>query len=110
MKVSEIEENLNLTRLTGKKAEDKEITGCYIGDLLSLAMARVDEGCVWVTIQTNLNVAAVASLGDAACVIIADGFTADENMKNKAEEEGISVFTTEMTAYGVAKKLSLLGI
>jgi hypothetical protein len=44
-----------------KVAEKREIKGCYIGDLLSLAMAKVEEDNVWITIQTNLNIVAVAS-------------------------------------------------
>lgn len=110
MKVKELADKLLLTCATGNGGYENEISGCYIGDLLSLAMARVKEGTVWITIQTNINIAAVASLGDAACVIIADGFELDENTAKKAELEGITIFTTEMNAYETAKKLAELGI
>lgn len=110
MNVRELADKLQLVSATGEGGYGNEVTGCYIGDLLSLAMARVKEGTVWVTIQTNINIAAVASLGDAACVIIADGFEPDENTAKKAEVEGITIFSTEMSAYEIAKGLAESGI
>ena len=56
---------------------DREVSGGYAGDLLSWVMGRARAGCCWVTIMTNLNVPAVASLADVACVIIAE--SADRN-------------------------------
>lgn len=89
---------------------DKEISGCYIGDLMSLAMAKLQEGNVWVTIQTNVNVVAVSALTEAGCVIIADGFKPDEAALKKAEAENVIIFTTEKSAYETAKLLGALGI
>lgn len=110
MTVSEISEKLNLTVAAGADGISREISGCYIGDLLSLAMARVEEGTAWITIQTNLNIMAVASLADAACVIIADGFPPDENTAQKAEEAGIPILASEKSAYELACGLAALGI
>ena len=110
MKVSDIIEKLSLGVAAGEEGLSNEIQGCYIGDLLSLAMARVEEGTVWVTIQTNLNIVAVASLAEAACIVIADGFVPDENTVKKANEVGVPVLTTQKTAYEAAKVLAELGI
>ena len=110
MKVSDLLDKLDLKLLTDADFEDREISGCYIGDLLSLAMARVEEGTVWVTIQTNINTIAVASLQDAACIIIADGFAPDENTAAKANEVDIPILKTEKSAYEIAKCLAELGI
>lgn len=110
MTVAEIATKLCASVETGAENLSNEVTGCYIGDLLSLAMAKVEEGTVWITIQTNINVVAVASLQDAAAVIIADGFSPDENMKEKAEENSIPVLKSEMSAYEIAKKLAELGV
>ena len=57
----------------------------------------------FITIQTNINSVAVASLTEAGCIVICDGFTLDENARVKAEEENISVITSEMSAYEIAK-------
>ena len=110
MTVSELTEKTGFQLAAGESGSSNEITGCYIGDLLSLAMARVEEGTAWVTIQTNINIVAVAALQDAACIIIADGFSPDDNTAAKANEEGIPILTTEKPAYDIAKALSALGI
>lgn len=110
MTVSELAEKLSLSVSAGSDGLQNEISGCYIGDLLSLAMARVEEGTVWITIQSNINVMAVASLQDAACVIIADGFTADENTAAKANDVGIPILLSEKSVYEIAKSLVELGI
>ncbi len=110
MTIAEISEKLGAPVETGKENLSNKVTGCYIGDLLSLAMAKVEEGTVWITIQTNINVVAVASLQDAAAVIIADGFSPDENMKAKAGENGIPVLKSDLPAYEIAKKLAEIGV
>ena len=111
MKVSEIADKLGLTIYTSAdEAEKKEVSGCYIGDLLSLAMSRIEQGFAWITIQTNINIVAVASLAEAACIIVADGFTPDENTIKKASEENIVILGGEISAYQVATGLAKLGI
>lgn len=110
MNVAELTQKLGFEITAGADGVVNEITGCYIGDLLSLAMARVEEGTVWVTIQTNINTIAVASLQDAACIIIADGFAPDENTAAKANEVDIPILKTEKSAYEIAKCLAELGI
>ncbi len=109
MKLQAVAEALNLTQITGK-GTDCEITGCYIGDLMSLAMARLEEGEIWITIQTNLNVVAVSVLKEAGCVILADGAQPDADTKAKAEAEGVALFTSEKSAYILAKELGALGV
>ena len=110
MNVSELKEKLNLTLCAGEDGLSKEVSGCYIGDLLSLAMARVSEKNVWITIQTNVNVIAVSALTEAGCVILAEGLKPDENALSKASSECIPVLSSEMTAYELAKELAALGI
>lgn len=48
---------------------DREISGVYIGDLLSWVMGRAKAGDAWITIMSNINIVAVASLADVACII-----------------------------------------
>lgn len=110
MKVRDLAEKLALHAAAGDDGMDREIKGCYIGDLMSMAMAKVEEAFVWITIQTNLNVIAVASLADAACVILADGCQPEPDMEKRAELEGIPVLTTEKSAYEIAKALAGVGI
>ncbi len=69
----------------------REITGGYAGDLLSWVMGRAKEGDAWVTIMTNMNVAAVAQLTDVACVIFAEGVTPDKEAVIKSRLHGINL-------------------
>jgi len=82
-----------------------EISGCYIGDLLSLAMSRVVPDSVWMTVQGNVNIAAVAALCEPACILLVDGRVPDDETKEKAKEQGITILGTEEPAYEMACKL-----
>lgn len=106
MKVSELTKKLNLTVLTKPDFEDREVTGCYIGDLLSWVMGKAQAGDAWITIMNNINIVAVASLTDAACIILCEGVSAEEGIIAKADSEGIIMLKSDETAYELAKKLS----
>ena len=111
MTVLELASKLNLKIFTGGEiAGTREVKGCYIGDLLSLAMSKVQADNVWITIQTNMNIVAVNSLADGACVIIADGFAPDDMAIQKAEIQDVILLGSELSAYEIAVKLAELGI
>ena len=93
-------EALGLTVLTGdEQALDREVRGCYICDLLSWVMGRCQAGEVWITIQTNQNVIAVAHLCEAACVLLPEGVKPDGAFLDKANQHGIVVLSGEKTAW-----------
>lgn len=85
---------------------DREITGVYIGDLLSWVMGRARSGDAWITIMSNNNSIAVASLADAACIILAEGVTLDEDVRAIAEAKDINVLSSDKTAYEIAVELN----
>ncbi len=107
MTVSELATKLELKIYTGEGlTAERSVSGCYIGDLLSLAMSKVQMNNAWITIQTNVNIVAVASLADGACVIIADGFVPDEAAVKKAGEQEVIILGSDLSAYDIAKKLA----
>lgn len=106
MKVSELKEKLNLDILTSKDYEDRDVEGCYIGDLLSHVMGKAGCGDAWITIMNNINIVAVASLTDAACIILSEGVSADEKVIEKACSEGIIILKSELGAYQLAVAIS----
>ena len=88
-----------------ESAEETEITKAYCCDLLSVAMSRVPEGAAWVTVMSNLNTLAVASLTEAACVIIAEGAAVDEPVREKAKQQDITLLFTELPVFDAALKI-----
>ena len=102
MKVSELVKNLGLTVITNKEFADREIKGCYVGDLLSWVMGRAEQDCVWITIMSNINIVAVAALVDMACIILAEGVAVDEEVIKKADSQGIIILSTDKNCYETA--------
>ncbi len=105
MKVSDIIEKLDLKVYSGKESLDTEVTGGYTSDLLSDVMGNVDEGQVWITLQTHKNIMAVASLKDVAAIVVVKGFQPDEATLAQSNEEGIPVLGTDMEAFEVSGRL-----
>ncbi len=109
MTVSQLQEKLNLTFLCGEElAAEKEIDGCYCGDLLSWVMSRAEEGNVWLTVMGNVNSIGVAVLADIACIVLTENAALDEEAKKRAEEQGVIILTTDENSYQVAAKISKL--
>lgn len=87
---------------------EREIDGCYIGDLLSWVMGRCEPGNLWITIISNLNVVAVSTLADASAIILAEGVTLDEEVMNIALQKGVNVISSPSTAYATAKDVAAI--
>ena len=84
----------------------REITGVYIGDLLSWVMGRAKSGDAWITIMSNINVLAVAALADTACVIAAEDVEITEDIAKAAVEKGINILSFSGSAYDAAVLLN----
>ena len=109
MTVNELARELSLTSVAVPDGE-REVSGAYIGDLLSWVMGRAQCDNVWITIMSNLNIIAVASLADVSCIVLAEGVTLDETVVNTAMQKGVNVFSTEKSAYEIATELARLQI
>jgi hypothetical protein len=106
MQINTLAEQLGWKLLTECDGADRTAEGCYCGDLLSWVMGRANSGDAWITIMSNINILAVATLSDVACIILAEGVTLDEDVKNAAQQKGINVIATQMSAYNAALVLS----
>ena len=104
--VKELKEKLDLKELTSTDNNDRSISDGFVCDLLSWVMAKGDEDMAWITVQTNLNVIAVASLHDFSCVIIPENIEVPANTIAKADEEGITVLSSDKTSYELCCGLS----
>lgn len=107
MTVSELAAAINADIICLPRA-DREIDGAYIGDLLSWVMGRAPADSAWITIMSNVNVVAVASLADVACVIFAEGVEPDAQAVEKAKQEEINLISSKLAAYELSVKLSAL--
>ena len=86
----------------------RAIEGAYCGDLLSWVMGRAQCGDAWITIMSNINVVAVASLSDVACVILAEGVKLDADALSAAQQKDINVLSSDKSAYQIAVTLGEL--
>lgn len=110
MTLGEIATQLVLSVQTASDRLDTEVTGGYASDLLSCVMAKARQGNVWVTLQSHLNIVAVAALLELAGIIITEGTVPDAVTLLKANEEGIPILTTAQTTFHVVGQLTQLGI
>lgn len=107
MVVNELAKAIGMENLTGKGG-DREVTGAYACDLLSRVMAGCREGDAWITVQTHLNVIAVATLSEPSCIIIPEGIKVQEETIRKAGEGNIALLASEMKAYEICWKIHRL--
>jgi predicted transcriptional regulator len=108
MTVDVLKEKLELKYLCGEEiAHEKEIHGCYCGDLLSWVMSRAQACDVWLTVMGNINSIGVAVLADIACIILTENAPLDDDAKKRAEENDVVILTTSKNTYQVAKEIAL---
>ena len=86
MTVWELKNACGLQPLVGDEAAmNTEVSGCYIGDLLSWAMSRAGEHEAWITVMGNVNAVADAALADCACIILCDRAPLDDDARARAD-------------------------
>jgi predicted transcriptional regulator len=110
MTLNEIVRELSLSVQTASDRLNTEVTGGYASDLLSCVMAKARQGNIWVTLQSHLNIVAVAALLQLAGIIVTEGMQPDAATLEKASEEGIPLLTTAHTTFTIVSQLAQLGI
>jgi len=104
MTIYELAKELELEKLSGDT--DWDVASCYISDMLSRVLSGCGSGDIWITVQTSLNMVAVAVMTGASCVIFPEGLTAPDNVIEKANEEGMALFASKESAYSLAVKIA----
>jgi serine kinase of HPr protein (carbohydrate metabolism regulator) len=105
MKVSELINKLQLTTFTESEGLEREISGGYVSDLLSDVMGNAKEGNIWITLQNHMNVIAVASLKELACIILVKGIQPIPEIVEKAMEEGIPILGSKENTFELSGKI-----
>ncbi|MBT9164266.1 MAG: hypothetical protein DDT22_00130 [candidate division WS2 bacterium] len=106
MLLREVIDSLNLQVLSKGNLE-VEVRSGIVSDLLSYVMGNAKEGDLWLTIQTHMNVVAVASLCKVAAVIVTSNLEVNEEVINKAQEEGITILKSSLSSYELSGNLYL---
>ena len=110
MTVNEMAKLIDAEIMTQEADGNAEVSCGYTCDLLSWVMAHGAAGMAWVTVQTHMNVIAVASLMEMAAVIIPEGIEMEAPSLAKANDEGISVLQTKLTAFEICARLASAGL
>jgi len=110
MKVNEFAKKCGMSVLVGKEKSDKQLSGVYVCDLLSWVMSKADKGTAWITVHTNINIIAVALLTEVSCIIIPENINVESETIKRAEEEGIVILSSELSAYEICSKAYGYGI
>lgn len=101
---------LDLKIVVAPREPEQEVVAGYASDLLSCVMARACAKSLWITLQTHPNIVAVATLLDISGIIVAENAHIEEATIVKAEQEGVSLFSTPLTTYSVIARLAEAGL
>ncbi len=103
-------EQLKLEAVTSIESVNRPVAGGYASDLLSCAMRGAKKDFLWVTLQSHVNVVAVASLLNLAGVIITEGNRPAPETIAQAEKEKVILLLTPNNTFSIVGQLNLLGI
>ena len=93
------------------KGEDRAIETGYCGDFLSNIISRAPDSCAWLTVMNNVNVAAVATLIDCACILLCEGVAPDDALLARAKMQNIWLLGAKENVFEETKRVaSLCGI
>ncbi|MCT4618563.1 MAG: AraC family transcriptional regulator [Marinisporobacter sp.] len=110
MQIKDLIEKGSFKLITDDQNISREIEGLYCCDLLSWVMSHAKAGDAWITVQTHMNIVAVASLLDISCIIVPESIDVDQETIHKAKEENISILSTDLSSYEIFCKLHELGL
>ncbi len=105
MQIDEVVEKLGWTALVGADNLKADVTGGYVADLLSCVIAGAKPGDLWVTLQTHVNIVAVAALKE-----VAENAVVPEATLEKAKQQGVVMLSSPQPVYETVKQLVALGL
>ena len=110
MKLTDIIEKFDLEKMTGFESMNPEITAAYTSDLLSDVIANAKKDNIWITLQTHLNILAVAKLKELAAIIIVSNREIEKETIEKAVAEKVILLRTTLNAFQISGKLYEIGL
>jgi predicted transcriptional regulator len=110
MLLSDIQQALEATVLSGHSRLNISPDQVIISDILSDVMTKAGKGSLWVTNQTNINVVAISFFKGLAGVVLPDHLQLDRDALARAMEKEIPVLSSALTTFNVAGVLHRLGL
>ncbi len=108
MKVSELLYDSRFRLLsTAVDTESKEVSGLYVGDLLSFVMSKAKQNEVWLTVQTHPNIIAIASLLELSAIVVVEGVEVPQETIELANEKGVVLIVSILDAVQIIKRLEI---
>lgn len=108
MTVKELSELMGAKAYGDEEALNKNVDSLYIGDLLSWVMGHAYDGQAWLTVQSHINIIAVALLKELSCIVILEDAEIPQETIDKANEEHLAILSTSLDAYSFAIKYNSL--
>ena len=110
MRLKDIIEKLHPKPRVGVGDPDAEVGNGYVSDLLSDVLANCEESDLWITLQIHPNIVGVASMKGLAAIVIINGREPQEDTVKRAEENGVPILVSDMTAFELSGRLYNLGL
>ena len=108
--LSSVIKALALEAISSIELVNRSVMGGYASDLLSCVMRGAKKDFLWVTLQSHVNVVAVASLLNLAGVVITEGNRPTPETIAQAEKEKVILLLTPENTFSVVGRLNQLGI
>ena len=90
--------------------EPREISGVFVSDMMSDAMANAKSGNLWVTVQTHKSIVPAANLVDVSAIVVTSGKSVPAETVELANKHGIAVLSTPLMTFDLVGKLYGLGL
>lgn len=110
MKLDEIVSQLQLEVKSGQSKLDRDITRGYASDLMSDVIAHAEKNDLWVTLQTHLNIVAVATMKELAGIVLINGRQPEPETVKRAQQEELPILVSGLPAFELVGRLYGLGI
>jgi hypothetical protein len=110
MNLKAVVDALGLTVWAGERNLGVELSGGYVGDLMSDVIANAPPGSLWLTVQAHLNVVAVVAMKELAGVVLVNGKQPEEQTLRRARDENLTLMGSRLSAYELVGKLCAMGL
>ena len=110
MTIADMVKVLNAKVLRGGDKLDTPVYTACCSDLMSDVLSFVDEKTVLITGLTNPHVIRTSEMLDLKCLVFVRGKVPTADILDSAEEQGLVVITTKLTAFSACGLLYDLGL